>query len=118
MGQTVAHSADQKSGNAGLGWLSIARLGLVQAALGAIVVLTTSTLNRVMIVELGLAAVIPGCSSGSTTGSRSRAPSGATSRIRGGPEPTGSSAASRSSPAPAQALLRRRFSSSNPSSQA
>lgn len=60
MGQTVAHSADQKSGNAGLGWLSIARLGLVQAALGAIVVLTTSTLNRVMIVELGLAAVIPG----------------------------------------------------------
>lgn len=44
----------------GLGWLAIIRLGLVQAALGAIVVLTTSTLNRVMIVELGLAAVIPG----------------------------------------------------------
>lgn len=44
----------------GLSWLSIVRLGLVQAALGAIVVLTTSTLNRVMIVELGLAAVIPG----------------------------------------------------------
>ncbi|WP_245281468.1 BCD family MFS transporter [Rhizobium sp. AAP43] len=44
----------------GLGWISIFRLGLVQAALGAIVVLTTSTLNRVMIVELGLAAVIPG----------------------------------------------------------
>lgn len=48
------------SDRAGLGWLEIARLGLVQAALGAIVVLTTSTLNRVMIVELGLAAVIPG----------------------------------------------------------
>jgi BCD family chlorophyll transporter-like MFS transporter len=60
MGQTVTYSADQQSGNAGLGWFSIARLGLVQAALGAIVVLTTSTLNRVMIVELGLAAVIPG----------------------------------------------------------
>ncbi|QEE45147.1 BCD family MFS transporter [Rhizobium sp. WL3] len=44
----------------GLGWFAIIRLGLVQAALGAIVVLTTSTLNRVMIVELGLAAVIPG----------------------------------------------------------
>ena len=45
---------------AGLGWLDILRLGLVQAALGAIVVLTNSTLNRVMIVELGLAAIIPG----------------------------------------------------------
>lgn len=44
----------------GLGWLDILRLGLVQAALGAIVVLTNSTLNRVMIVELGLAAIIPG----------------------------------------------------------
>ena len=44
----------------GLGWLDIVRLGLVQAALGAIVVLTNSTLNRVLIVELGLAAVIPG----------------------------------------------------------
>ena len=45
---------------AGLGWISILRLGLVQAALGAIVVLITSTLNRVMVVELGLAAVVPG----------------------------------------------------------
>jgi BCD family chlorophyll transporter-like MFS transporter len=44
----------------GLSWLGILRLGLVQAALGSIVVLTTSTLNRVMVVELGLAAVIPG----------------------------------------------------------
>lgn len=49
-----------RSSEQGLGWLAIVRLGLVQAALGAIVVLTTSTLNRVMIVELGLAAVIPG----------------------------------------------------------
>ncbi len=43
-----------------LGWLHIVRLGLVQAALGAIVVLATSTLNRVMVVELGLAALLPG----------------------------------------------------------
>jgi BCD family chlorophyll transporter-like MFS transporter len=42
------------------GWLGILRLGLAQAALGAIVVLTTSTLNRVMIVELALPAALPG----------------------------------------------------------
>ncbi|MFK7885475.1 MAG: BCD family MFS transporter [Gammaproteobacteria bacterium] len=44
----------------GLSWFGIARLGLVQASLGAIVVLTTSTFNRVMVVELSLAAVLPG----------------------------------------------------------
>jgi MFS transporter, BCD family, chlorophyll transporter len=43
-----------------LSWLGIVRLGLVQAALGAIVVLTTSTINRVMVVELMLPAIIPG----------------------------------------------------------
>ncbi len=43
-----------------LSWLSIVRLGLVQMALGAIVVLTTSTLNRLMVVELALPAVLPG----------------------------------------------------------
>jgi len=43
----------------GLGWASIVRLGLVQSALGAIVMLTTSTLNRVMVVEYGLAATVP-----------------------------------------------------------
>lgn len=43
-----------------LGWAGIARLGLVQAMLGAVVVLTTSTLNRVMVVELALPALIPG----------------------------------------------------------
>jgi BCD family chlorophyll transporter-like MFS transporter len=43
-----------------LGWLAIIRLGLVQMALGGIVVLTTSTLNRLMVVELSLAAVLPG----------------------------------------------------------
>jgi MFS transporter, BCD family, chlorophyll transporter len=46
--------------DAGFGWLAIIRLGLVQASLGAMVVLTTSTLNRVMVVELGLAAMVPG----------------------------------------------------------
>ncbi len=44
----------------GLSWLGIARLGLVQMALGSIVVLTTSTLNRVMVVELALPAILPG----------------------------------------------------------
>jgi BCD family chlorophyll transporter-like MFS transporter len=43
-----------------LSWLGIVRLGLVQTALGAIVVLTTSTMNRVMIVELALPAMLPG----------------------------------------------------------
>ena len=43
-----------------LGWLGIFRLGLVQTALGAIVVLTTSAINRVMMVELALPATIPG----------------------------------------------------------
>ncbi|MEO0993705.1 MAG: PucC family protein, partial [Pseudomonadota bacterium] len=43
-----------------LGWLGILRLGLVQTAIGAVVVLTNSTLNRVMVVELGLAAIVPG----------------------------------------------------------
>lgn len=46
--------------NGTLGWLGIVRVGLVQTALGAIVVLTTSTLNRVMVVELGLLAALPG----------------------------------------------------------
>lgn len=43
-----------------LSWVSIVRLGLVQLCLGAIVVLTTSTLNRLMVVELSLPAVLPG----------------------------------------------------------
>jgi BCD family chlorophyll transporter-like MFS transporter len=41
-------------------WLAIVRLGLVQTALGAIVVLMTSTINRVMVVELSLPAIVPG----------------------------------------------------------
>ncbi|SDE20170.1 MFS transporter, BCD family, chlorophyll transporter [Limimaricola pyoseonensis] len=43
-----------------LGWVAIIRLGLVQMCLGAIVVLTTSTLNRLMVVELALPALLPG----------------------------------------------------------
>lgn len=43
-----------------LGWFGIARLGLVQAALGAVVVIAASTLNRVMVVEWSLPAIVPG----------------------------------------------------------
>ena len=43
-----------------LTWISIFRLGLVQMTLGALVVITTSTLNRLMVVEYSLAASIPG----------------------------------------------------------
>jgi len=43
-----------------LSWTQIARLGLVQMALGAIVVLTTSTLNRLMVVDFALPALLPG----------------------------------------------------------
>lgn len=42
-----------------LGWLGIARLGLVQSALGAIVMLASSLLNRIMVVEYGMAAALP-----------------------------------------------------------
>ena len=43
-----------------LSWGSIFRLGAVQMCLGAIVVLCTSTFNRLMVVEAGLPAVLPG----------------------------------------------------------
>lgn len=43
-----------------LSWVQIVRLGLVQMCLGAIVVLMTSTLNRLMVVELALPALVPG----------------------------------------------------------
>ena len=45
--------------NAPLGWGTIVRLGLVQASLGAIVMLATSLLNRVMIVEYAMPALVP-----------------------------------------------------------
>jgi BCD family chlorophyll transporter-like MFS transporter len=43
-----------------LSWFGIIRLGLVQTGLGAVVVLTTSTLNRVMVIELAMPAILPG----------------------------------------------------------
>ena len=43
-----------------LTWLDNFRLGLVQTALGSIVVLATSVLNRIMVVELALPAMVPG----------------------------------------------------------
>lgn len=43
-----------------LSWVQIVRLGLVQLCLGAVVVLTTSTLNRLMVVELALPAMLSG----------------------------------------------------------
>ena len=52
----MSAAADRPS----MSWIGIIRLGLVQTALGAIVVLTTSTLNRVMVVELALPAILPG----------------------------------------------------------
>jgi len=42
-----------------LGWIGIARLGLVQSAIGALFALTSLTLNRVMVVEYGLPAILP-----------------------------------------------------------
>ncbi len=47
-------------GASALGWTGIFRLALVQTALGSIIVLCTSTMNRVMVVELALPALVPG----------------------------------------------------------
>ncbi len=41
-------------------WIQIVRLGFVQMSIGGIVVLTTSTLNRIMVVELLMPALLPG----------------------------------------------------------
>jgi MFS transporter, BCD family, chlorophyll transporter len=42
-----------------MSWFAIVRLGGVQAAIGAMVMLCTSLLNRVMVVEYAMAAAIP-----------------------------------------------------------
>ncbi len=42
-----------------LGWLAIVRLGLVQSAIGGLVMIATSLLNRVMVVEYALPAALP-----------------------------------------------------------
>jgi len=47
------------TGEAGFGWLGIARIGLVQASIGALVMMATTVLNRLMVVEYALAAAIP-----------------------------------------------------------
>ena len=41
-------------------WIEIVRLGLVQATLGAMVILSNTALNRIMVVELALPAIVPG----------------------------------------------------------
>lgn len=56
----MQHRAPQSIEARPFGWIDIVRLGLVQMSLGGIVVLTTSTINRVMVVELALPAIIPG----------------------------------------------------------
>ncbi|WP_379551905.1 BCD family MFS transporter [Qipengyuania sp. DGS5-3] len=58
----IAKQADAKSRTApqtGIGWLGIVRMGTVQAAIGAMVMLATSLFNRVMVVEYSVAAAIP-----------------------------------------------------------
>lgn len=52
-------SPSVKAQDRGFGWLGIVRIGLVQASIGALVMLATTVLNRVMVVELGLLAAIP-----------------------------------------------------------
>ncbi len=51
---------DMTSAAPPLSWFGIVRLGLVQTALGSVTVLTMATLNRVMVVELGLPSMLPG----------------------------------------------------------
>ena len=48
------------NGSISFGWWQVLRLALVQACLGSVVVITTSTLNRIMVVELMLPALLPG----------------------------------------------------------
>lgn len=52
-------TAPGKAPGKALGWIGIVRLGLVQSAIGAMVMLVTSLLNRVMVVEYALPAALP-----------------------------------------------------------
>jgi MFS transporter, BCD family, chlorophyll transporter len=52
-------SSETQAASTGFGWFAIIRIGLVQASIGALVMLTTAVLNRLMIVEFELAAAIP-----------------------------------------------------------
>jgi len=56
---TAVSATSTSTGAKPLGWVGIVRLGLVQSALGAVVALATSTLNRVMVVEIGVPAALP-----------------------------------------------------------
>ncbi|MEM7781048.1 MAG: BCD family MFS transporter [Pseudomonadota bacterium] len=53
------HAPPPASSIHGLSWFAIIRIGLVQAAIGGMVMLTTTVLNRLMVVEYALAAAIP-----------------------------------------------------------
>jgi BCD family chlorophyll transporter-like MFS transporter len=52
-------SPSAETAGKGFGWVAIGRIGMVQAAIGALVMLATTVLNRLMVVEFGLAAAIP-----------------------------------------------------------
>ena len=82
---------------AGLTWPSIFRIGLVQTALGAMVVLITSTMNRVMTIELATLASLPGALLALHHACRSRGRSGVMTRTSAVAERRGSSVGSRSS---------------------
>lgn len=61
MSATVARvSMPSVATPATMNWFQLTRLGFVQAAIGAVVVLLTTTINRVIVVELALPAMIPG----------------------------------------------------------
>ena len=53
------HAPVSPSETGGLSWFAIARIGLVQACIGALVMMATTVLNRLMVVEYGLVAAIP-----------------------------------------------------------
>jgi BCD family chlorophyll transporter-like MFS transporter len=58
--QTTSEVIEIESVKRPTSWLNIACVGVVQACMGAVVVTTTTTLNRVMVVELALPAMLPG----------------------------------------------------------
>jgi BCD family chlorophyll transporter-like MFS transporter len=60
MGGAMAARGRVMSGLPSFGWWQVLRLALVQACLGSVVVITTSTLNRIMVVELMMPALLPG----------------------------------------------------------
>ena len=53
------HAPVSHPATAGLTWFAIIRIGLVQACIGALVMMASTVLNRLMVVEYGLLAAIP-----------------------------------------------------------